>query len=93
MGKFRKKPVIIDAWQLPTDGGTPTDSPEWIKEAWQQGKLVAREGGGIIVKTLEDGNDEAKHVASPGDWIIRGVEGELYPCKPLTFAATYEPVL
>jgi hypothetical protein len=42
--------------------------------------------------TLEDGqNGEAKHIASPGDWIIMGVHGEFYPCKPDIFAATYDP--
>lgn len=42
--------------------------------------------GGIDIKTLEG----TMH-ASPGDWIIRGVKGELYPCKPDIFEATYEP--
>ena len=35
---------------------------------------------------------EGDHIASPGDWIIRGVKGELYPCKPDIFAMTYDPV-
>jgi hypothetical protein len=41
----------------------------------------------FIIKTLE-----GPHIASPGDYIIRGVKGELYPCKPDIFEATYEPV-
>ena len=41
---------------------------------------------GIVIGTLE-----GDHLASQGDWIIRGVKGELYPCKPEIFAATYEP--
>lgn len=46
----------------------------------------------LLVPTLEDGGGRAKHVASPGDWIIRGVAGEFYPCKPDIFEQTYEPV-
>jgi len=45
------------------------------------------------IHTLEDGNDgRAKHVATIGDWIIKGVKGEFYPCKPDIFLKTYEPV-
>jgi hypothetical protein len=46
----------------------------------------ARPERGIIIRTLEGGM-----TASPGDWIIRGVQGEFYPCKPDIFEATYEP--
>jgi hypothetical protein len=47
----------------------------------------------LYIHTLEDGkNGVARHVASPGDWIIKGVKGEYYPCKPDIFAATYEEV-
>ena len=42
--------------------------------------------------TLEDGDDgRAKHVATEGDWIIKGVQGEFYACKPDIFQSTYEP--
>jgi hypothetical protein len=44
--------------------------------------------GGVEIKTLE-----GTMVANPGDWIIRGVKGELYPCKPDIFEATYERVM
>ncbi|XAI95119.1 hypothetical protein [Microcystis phage Mwe-JY13] len=45
------------------------------------------------IVTLEDGSDgRAVHVAQAGDWIIKGVKGEFYPCKPDIFAATYEAV-
>lgn len=43
--------------------------------------------GALVIPTLE-----GAHYASPGDWIIRGVQGEFYPCKPDIFAATYEAV-
>ena len=46
---------------------------------------------GMDIPTLEDGNDKrAKHVASIGDYIIKGVKGEFYPCKPNIFLLTYE---
>lgn len=106
MPKFRKKPVVIEAVQVKApdfngktfDGCPFSHVPEWIQEAVAKGALVpvtpnATDYAEWEVRTLEDGADgRAKHIASPGDWIIRGVKGELYPCKPDIFAATYEPV-
>jgi len=93
MPKFRKKPVVIEAWQVPPDdGNTRSVPPTWMVDALVAGGCVALEGGGLEVRTLEDGADgRAKHVADVGDWIIQGVKGELYPCKPDIFEATYEP--
>lgn len=91
MAKFRKKPVVIEAMQfkgafdavLDVDYATALD--DWLVA--NQGDRVCRYvGDTIIIPTLE-----GDHTASPGDWIIRGVKGELYPCKPDIFAATYEP--
>lgn len=76
MGLFRKKPVEVEAWQF---NGTLDGAPEWMKG------LYAFDH--ITIPTLE-GN----MIASPGDWIIRGVTGELYPCKPDIFELTYERV-
>lgn len=93
MAKFRKKPVVIEAFQVPPDDGLTREvPPNWAVDAILSGELSPRNGGGMVVKTLEDGNDEAKHVADVGDWIIRGVANELYACKPDIFAATYEAV-
>lgn len=79
MAKYRKKPVIIDAWQNVDD----VPWPEWVYEA-----DVGREPGGVIlVNTLE-----GLMRAEPLDWLIRGVKGEVYPCKPDIFEATYEQV-
>lgn len=82
MAKFRKKPVVIEAEQWFKHGDHP---------AVKRPNLFTRNedyacGRGII-ETLE-----GPHVVTPGDWIIRGVKGELYPCKPDIFEATYEPV-
>lgn len=82
--KFRKKPVVIEAFRLGFD-----PIPDW-----------ASNSTGIDYRT--DLTDEARHHAliptlegtmraDLGDWIIQGVKGERYPCKPDIFAATYEP--
>lgn len=77
--KYRKKPVVIDAAQY------VGDNQEEI-EAFV-GKPLERRGDALVIPTLE-----GEHVASVGDWIIRGVKGEHYPCKPDIFYATYDPV-
>ena len=89
--KFRKKPVVIEAHQV-VDGHERQIMPIWYAHAITRGELVVLDTGGLEVRTLEDGSDgRAKHVADVGDWIIQGVMGELYPCKPEIFSATYEP--
>ena len=80
--RFRKKPVVIDAIQ-------------WTEKNILQVAAFMKLGevttdfldNAILIKTLEG---EMK--AMPKDWIIRGVKGELYPCKPDIFEATYEPI-
>lgn len=92
--KFRKKPVVIEAQQW---NGTEDDARRLI--AWMgDGEYfpVAQERGETLppymrIFTLEDGwKRECKHHASPKDWIIKGVQGEFYPCKPDIFEQTYE---
>jgi hypothetical protein len=75
--KFRKKPVVIDAVQFNQDGDHPDVCVDY------------RSPTGFAMFTLEDTAN--KHEVTPGDWIITGVKGEVYPCKPDIFAATYEP--
>lgn len=79
MKQYRKKPVVIEAVQYL---GTNFDEIE----AFVGGDAEFRSGE-LIVATLEG----PLH-ASPQDWIIKGVKGEFYPCKPDIFEATYEPV-
>lgn len=98
---FRKKPVVIEAVRW--DGtnvlevysfmhGAPTITHGIVSDKWDDFESIHRDKDWHI-KTLEDGpKGEAKHVASVGDWIIKGVQGEFYPCKPDIFDATYEPV-
>ena len=74
--KYRKKPVVIDATQWFEHG----DHPAVVKL-----DVLPIENG--WVKTLEGG-----HVVTPGDYIITGIKGEHYPCKPDIFTMTYESV-
>ncbi len=79
--KYRKKPVVIDAVQ------------------WTGDMAAVREALGVEFPTFGEGHDgslrivtlEGDHRCSPGDWIIRGVKGEYYPCKPDIFERTYDP--
>lgn len=100
MAHFRKKPVMIEAVQFDSvdmlESGeysihfnTQDSLPQWLRAAIIDEVICPdfEEGSGLLVKTLE-----GAHTASPGDWIIRGVKGELYPCKPDIFALTYDPV-
>jgi hypothetical protein len=80
MPKFRKKPVVIDAFRL-GQKGQPSPVPEWFGTLHPD-KITEN---GIIIPT-----QEGDMLASWGDWIIKGVEGEIYPCKPHIFEKTYE---
>lgn len=86
MAKYRKKPVVIDAWHN-IFGAAPT--PQWLSDELLAGNVRCSGGPKVdfTIKTLE-----GEMRADYGDWIIRGVKGELYPCKADIFAATYEPV-
>lgn len=82
--KFRKKPVVIDAIQfVPGSQGAILDffALHSAPKAPQISALY------LIIPTLE-----GDMRADLGDWIIRGVKGEFYPCKPDIFSATYDPV-
>ena len=88
--KYRKKPVVIDAWQLPDGKNADLQLGGWaVAPPWVRGIVYVAEDGNnhIDIKTLE-----GTMRASPGDWIIRGIKGEFYPCKPDIFEATYELV-
>lgn len=82
--KYRKKPVVIEAIKYTGIN---------IQELWDWA------GADNIYGPVEDDQRayvetlEGRMAAEPGDWIIRGVAGEFYPCKPDIFAATYEPAV
>jgi hypothetical protein len=85
VSRFRKLPIVVEAWQV----ASRTAAPEWLTEAMQRGDVRACDHR---VDHLDIVTLEGTMRASPGDWIIQGVEGELYPCRIDIFAATYEPV-
>lgn len=86
MPKFRKKSVVIEAELFaPGDGAKEGDTFEAHGEVFPIHWAI--DGPRIYIRTLE-----GDLCAGWGDWIIKGVMGELYPCKPDIFAATYEPV-
>jgi hypothetical protein len=79
--KYRKKPVVIDAIQF-TDAVTVM---QWVESFEGEIPTIAYRSDGIVIATLE-----GQMRADPDDWIIRGVQGKFYPCKPDIFEATYE---
>lgn len=96
-GKFRKKPVVVEAFQMTQEHRQDNkDWPEWLNRAWNKDHS---EPGAVFPSKYpdSDGTDElliytleGVHRVEFDDWIIRGVKGELYPCKPDIFEATYE---
>lgn len=85
--KFRKKPVVIEAWVIPAVGVPPEEPPPiWLQSALMHDLCTIVPGGGLDIQTLE-GNMRG----NVGDYVIQGVKGELYPCKPDIFAASYVP--
>lgn len=100
--KYRKKPVVVEAIQAPTErdsieeyldacialaawcGGISYMMVNEGERAYRGADLL---GPHILIQTLE-----GAMAALPGDWIIKGVKGEFYPCKPDIFEATYEAV-
>jgi hypothetical protein len=74
----RKRPVMVMAYRYTGDNAAAI--VEWAKP---HAYVTLR--GELIISTLE-----GEHRAEPGDWVMRGVEGEYYPCKPSIFAATYD---
>lgn len=98
MPTFRKKPVEIEA--VHWDGNNVDDVLAFINEddRWKEGIDDGYVGGPGIghtppLGTLDIPTLEGTMTASAGDWIIRGVKGEIYPCKPDIFEATYDEVI
>lgn len=94
---FRKKPVEIEAFQMTKERRMDnSDWPEWLNRAWNEGRNAPGALQRVNMEAplpdfLQIVTLEGLHLVSWGDWIIRGVKGELYPCKPDIFEATYEP--
>lgn len=83
MDKFRKKPVVIEAMQFDGSEASGYKIDDWANGSTRHLRVCNE----ITINTLEG---EMRGMV--GDWIIRGIKGEFYPCKPDIFEATYEPV-
>ena len=84
--KYRKKPVVFEAWEFTRDSIKLVDS--WVRRYRDDINLVSQYGGAVLyieIKTLE-----GTMRAELGDYIIKGIQGEFYPCNPVIFEATYE---
>lgn len=92
MARFRKQPIEVEAFRW-TGGPDQEEDPEWIVSAIKDKTVIILYNGppdwgfSMQIKTLE-----GTMIAHPGDWIIQGINGELYPCKHDIFKVTYEPV-
>ena len=100
--KYRKKPVIIDAFQMTkVERWNNSNWPTWLHRAWQKepfeegsvypaeksiSTLMSNEGM-LCIHTLE-----GEHLVGWDDYIIQGIKKEIYPCKPDIFSKTYELV-
>lgn len=85
MRQFRKKPVVIEAVRF--DGSNGHEILQWTDgdKPTVRSQIVGEQK--LEIHTLE-----GTMTADVGDWVIRGVKGEFYPCKPDIFAVTYDPV-
>lgn len=95
MAKYKKKPVLIEAYHYDHEllGIEPERmETKWLSEAFETGILHYRKGQLETEWLLFIATLEGTMEVSMGDYIIQGVKGELYPCKPDIFEATYEKV-
>lgn len=96
--KYRKKPVVIETVRVTNadyngyewDGCPFSEMPDWLKQAIEA-KVITVAPADTDYAQWNVHTLEGTMLAGPDDYIIRGVKGELYPCKPDIFAATYEP--
>lgn len=85
--KYRKNPIVIEAFKWTADV-TKDENPEWLMDAIKSG-LVWFNNGGTKQVTMIIATLEGNHTANRGDYIIKGIKGEIYPCKPDIFEVSY----
>jgi len=86
--KYRKKPIVVEAYQFISCADLKFHSPDWLRSHIGKEIIVSwGKNAGAYIQTLE-----GKMKVSIGDYIIKGVDGEFYPCKPDIFEKTYELV-
>lgn len=94
--KYRKRPVVIEAFQMTKERRWDNSEwPHWLHEAWQKDPSE----GAVWIDPDDPGRNnlvcgtlEGVYKIDQGDFIIQGVKGEIYPCKPDIFNLTYEKV-
>jgi hypothetical protein len=84
--KAIKKPIAVDVWQL--DFENIRFAPDWVKEAREANRIAYRRKGSYWTIDTLDG----PAFADEGDYLIKGVKGELYPCREDIFEETYDVV-
>ena len=95
MPLFRKKPVVVEAVQFTGTRGSAhgiiqwinRENPEFDMEDDDTWRIISYRYGTLTIRTLE-----GEMTAAKGDWIVRGVKGEFYPCKADIFALLYDPI-
>ncbi len=92
--KYRKKPIIIEAFQMTYERRWDNSEwPQWLHKAWNLDSTDANSlycndnGGQLYINTLE-----GIHSVTPEDYIVQGIKGEIYPCKPDIFKTSYEKI-
>ena len=91
MAKYRKKPIEIEAFKW-TGDINQTEDPIWIVEAIQKGDVWCRGDSENGYTVMIIANNGSVMTANRGDYIIKGIKGEIYPCKPEIFEMKYEAV-
>ncbi len=95
MSLYRKKPVVIEAVEFKGSTSDVADINDWIAgQVYHESPIKTRDIRTMEIDTREITIPEGTitWIANPGDYIIKGVNGEFYPCKPQIFAKTYEKV-
>lgn len=91
--QYRKRPLLVNAFRLTAENRLPDKWPDWMLTAWckeagEPGAIwpAGHTQEGVYMRTIEGENARC----DIGDWVIRGIKGELYPCKNDIFERTYE---
>jgi len=96
--KYRKKPVVVEAFQMTRENmDSNANWPNWIHDAWRKdryetGSLWADKDPSSKKQIYQCGTLEGVYYITEDDFLIQGVKGEIYPCKPDIFEMTYEKV-
>ena len=87
MAKYRKRPIAVDAVQMPSANGDFTAMPPWLNEAIENDNVAYSADGCVLVETLV-----GVESGVPGDWVVKDEKGDLHLVQNSTFKATYEQV-